>query len=92
MDARDGFLVRVAASTQTSKVAGAIAGVMRERSQVGVQAIGAAAVNQALKAIIVASGFLREDGIELVFFPELVDVEINGMVKSAMKFSVERRK
>jgi stage V sporulation protein S len=64
---------------------------MRERGQVGVQAIGAAAVNQALKAIIVASGFLKEDGIELIFVAEFVDVEISGKVKSAMKFSVERR-
>ena len=55
------------------------------------KAIGAAAVNQALKAITVARSFLKEDGIELVFFPEFVDVEINGKVRSALRFSVRKR-
>ena len=91
MHTRDEFLLRVAGSSQTSKVAGAIAGVMRERGHVHVQAIGASAVNQAVKAITVARGFLKEDGIELVFFPELVDVEIGDKVRTALKFVVERR-
>ena len=91
MHTRDEFLLRVAGSSQTSKVAGAIAGVMRERGHVDVQAIGASAVNQAVKAITVARGFLKEDGIELVFFPELVDVEIDDKVRTALKFVVERR-
>jgi stage V sporulation protein S len=84
-------ILRVSGSSIPSKVAGAIAGVMRDRGQVFVQAIGASAVNQAVKAIAVARGYLQEDGIEIVFIPEFVDVEINNEVRTAIKFSVERR-
>lgn len=92
MDMTAEFLVKVSASSQTAKVAGAIAGVMREKGHVAVQAIGAAAINQALKAITLARTFLKEDGIDLVFFAEFVEVEIDGKVKSALKFSVEQRR
>lgn len=68
-----------------------IAGVMREKGHVVVQAIGAAAVNQTVKAIALARGFLQEDGIEISFIPEFVDVEINDNVRTALKFSVEPR-
>ena len=84
-------ILRVSGSSIPSKVAGAIAGVMRDRGHVFVQAIGASAVNQAVKAIAVARGYLQEDGIEIVFIPEFVDVEINNEVRTAIKFSVERR-
>ena len=68
-----------------------IAGVMREKGHVVVQAIGAAAVNQTVKAIALARGFLQEDGIEISFIPEFVDVEINDNVRTALNFSVEPR-
>lgn len=84
-------ILRVSGSSQTSKVAGAIAGVMREKGHVVLQAIGAAAVNQTVKAIALARGFLQEDGIEIAFIPEFVDVEINDKVRTALKFSVEQR-
>ena len=84
-------ILRVSGSSILSKVAGAIAGVMRDRGHVFVQAIGASAFNQAVKAIAVARGYLQEDGIEIVFIPELVDVEIGDNVRTAIKFSVERR-
>lgn len=64
---------------------------MREKGHVVVQAIGAAAVNQTVKAIALARGFLQEDGIEISFIPEFVDVEINDNVRTALKFSVEPR-
>ncbi|HEX6303217.1 MAG TPA: stage V sporulation protein S [Anaerolineales bacterium] len=68
-----------------------MAGVMREKGHVVVQAIGAAAVNQTVKAIALARGFLQEDGIEISFIPEFVDVEINDNVRTALKFSAEPR-
>ena len=84
-------ILRVSGSSQTSKVAGAIAGIMREKGQVALQAIGASAVNQTVKAIALARGFLQEDGIEIALVIELVDVEINDKVRTAIKFSVEQR-
>ena len=84
-------ILRVSGSSITSKVAGAIAGVIRDRGHVAVQAIGAAAVNQSVKAISLARSFLQEDGIEIFFIPEFVDVEIDNEVRTALRFSVERR-
>ena len=84
-------ILRVSGSSKTSKVAGAIAGIMREKGHVVLQAIGAAAVNQTVKAIALARGFLQEDGIEIALTLEMVDVEINDKVRTALKFSVEQR-
>ena len=84
-------IVRVSSSSPTAKVAGAIAGIMRETGHVAVQAIGAAAVNQAVKALAVAHGYLQEDGIEIAIIPEFVDIEIDNQERSVMKFWVERR-
>jgi stage V sporulation protein S len=84
-------IVRVSSSSPTAKVAGAIAGIMREKGHVAVQAIGAAAVNQAVKALAVARGYLQEDGIEIAIIPEFVDIEIDNQERSVMKFWVERR-
>jgi stage V sporulation protein S len=84
-------IMRVSGSSKTSKVAGAIAGVMREKGHVVLQAIGAAAVNQTVKAIALARGFLQEDGIEIALVIEFVDVEIDDKVRTALKFSVEHR-
>ena len=84
-------IIRVSASSRTTAVAGAIAGVVREHQRAEVQAIGASAVNQAAKAIIYATKFLAEDGIEVVFVPKFVDVEIEDKIRTAMKFVVEPR-
>jgi stage V sporulation protein S len=56
-----------------------------------VQAIGASAVNQSVKAIIYATKFLAEDGIEVIFVPKFVDVEIEDKIRTAIKFVVEPR-
>ena len=79
MNMRDEKLVRVAGSSQTAKVAGAIAGIVRETGHTEVQAIGAAAVNQAVKAIVRAREYLEQDGIEIFFIPEFVDVEFESL-------------
>jgi stage V sporulation protein S len=84
-------IIKVAASSRTSAVAGAIAGVIREHQRADVQAIGASAVNQAVKALALAKGYLAEDGYDIVCVPHFVDVDIEGKLRTAIKFSVEIR-
>ena len=84
-------IIKVSANSRTSAVAGAIAGVIREHKHAEVQAIGAGAVNQAIKALIVATGYLKGDGIDVVCVPEFVDVQIEEMVRTAIKLVVEPR-
>lgn len=84
-------VIKVSATSRTSSVAGAIAGVVREHKRAEVQAIGAGAVNQAIKALVLATGYLKGDGIEVVAVPEFVDVEIEDKVRTAVKLIVEPR-
>ena len=84
-------IIKVSGTSRTSAVAGAIAGVFRENKRAEVQAIGAIAVNQAIKALVLAKGYLLEDGYNVVFIPEFVDVEIDGKIRTAIKFVVEPR-
>src|SRR5512144_2398616 len=84
-------MIKVSANSHTSAVAGAIAGVVREHKRAEVQAIGAGAVNQAVKALVLATGYLAGDGISIVCVPEFVDVEIDDKVRTAIKIVVEPR-
>jgi stage V sporulation protein S len=84
-------LIRVAAGSKSSAVAGAIAGVVRESGRAQIQAIGAGAVNQALKATAIARGFLTLDGLDVVFIPTFEDVEIGGEQRTALRITVEPR-
>lgn len=84
-------MIKVSANSRTSAVAGAIAGVIREHKRAEVQAIGAGAVNQAVKAMALASSYLKNDGIQIAFTPEFVDIEIEEKVRTAIKFVVESR-
>ena len=84
-------IIKVKAISRTAAVAGAIAGVVREHKRAEVQAIGAGAVNQAIKALILAKGYLAEDGISVVAIPEFVDVDIDGNIRTAIKIVVEPR-
>ena len=84
-------IIKVSATSRTSAVAGAIAGVVREHKRAEVQAIGAGAVNQAVKALVLATGYLKIDGINVVAVPEFVDVEIEDKVRTAIKIVVEPR-
>jgi stage V sporulation protein S len=84
-------IIKVSANSRTSAVAGAIAGVIREHKHAEVQAIGAGAVNQAVKALVLAKGYLNGDGINMVCVPEFVDVEIDTKVRTAIKLVVEPR-
>ncbi|NLE46630.1 MAG: stage V sporulation protein S [Chloroflexi bacterium] len=84
-------VIRVAATSRSTAVAGAIAGVMREKGQVDVQAIGAGAVNQAIKAITIARGYLEEDGIDIVCVPTFIEIEIDEQERTAVRLRVEKR-
>ena len=84
-------VIKVKANSRTAAVAGAIAGVMREHKHAEVQAIGAGAVNQAIKALILARGYLAEEGIPVICIPEFVDVDIDGKIRTAIKLTVEPR-
>jgi stage V sporulation protein S len=84
-------LIKVSSTSRTAAVAGAIAGVVREHQRAEVQAIGAGAVNQAMKALIVATGYLQLDGIHVHCVPEFADVTIDENVRTAIKLVVEPR-
>ena len=84
-------MIKVSANSRTSAVAGAIAGVVREHKRAEVQAIGAGAVNQAVKALVLATGYLKNDNILVVCVPEFADVTIDDKVRTAIKFVVEPR-
>lgn len=82
-------MIKVSATSRTSAVAGAIAGVIREHKYAEVQAIGAGAVNQAMKALALATGYLRGDGINVVCVPHFVDVNVDEKVRTAIKLVIE---
>lgn len=84
-------LIKVAATSRSTAVAGAIAGVVRETGHVHVQAIGAGAVNQAVKAVTIARSYLEMDGIDIICVPSFVDVMIDDQERTAVRLSVEER-
>jgi stage V sporulation protein S len=81
---------KVSARSRSTSVAGAIAGVIREGAIAEVQAIGAGAVNQAVKAIAIACGYLARDGITVVCVPVFIEVEIVGQERTALKLTVQK--
>jgi len=84
-------LLRVSAWSNPKSVAGAIAGVLRERGEVDVQTIGAAALNQAVKAIAIARSYVAGEGIDPICIPGFKDIEINGEGRTAIRIRVEDR-
>lgn len=84
-------IIRVAAQSRSTAVAGAIAGVIREHGRADVQAIGAGAVNQAVKAAAIARGFLALDGLDVICIPTFSDVEIGGQERTAIRITIEPR-
>lgn len=84
-------IIKVSAHSRSTAVAGAIAGVIREHQHAVVQAIGATAVNQMIKAAAIARTYLALDGIDVVCLPEFVDVDIEGQVRTAVKLVIEPR-
>jgi len=84
-------VLKVSARSRPSAVAGAIAGVVRELGRAEVQAIGAGATNQAVKAVAIARDYLRETGIDAVCLPEFIDITIDDEDRTAIRLVVEPR-
>jgi stage V sporulation protein S len=82
-------MIKVSATSRTSAVAGAIAGVVREHHRAEVQAIGAGAINQAVKALVLATGYLKADGIFVSCVPEFAEVTIEDKLRTAIKLVIE---
>jgi stage V sporulation protein S len=84
-------VLRVASTSDPRKVAGAIAHVIREGNRAQAHAIGAGAVNQAIKAVTIARFYLATDGIDVVCIPGFIDVEVEGREITAVTLTVEPR-
>ncbi|MDP2872709.1 MAG: stage V sporulation protein S [Bacillota bacterium] len=83
--------LRVSAQSSPKSLAGALAAVLREKGVAEMQAVGAGAVNQAVKAIAIARGFVAPNGIDLVSVPAFAEIEIEGEARTAIRFIVEPR-
>lgn len=84
-------VLKVSSRSEPKSVAGALAAVLREEGAAEVQAIGAGAVNQAIKAIAIARGFVAPNGIDLVTIPAFAEITIDNEERTAIKFIVEPR-
>lgn len=84
-------ILKVSANSQPKSVAGAIAAIVRNNQGVEMQTIGAGAVNQAVKSIAIARGYVAPNGIELVTIPAFSQLEVDGEIKTSIKFVVEKR-
>jgi stage V sporulation protein S len=84
-------IMKVAAKSRPGAVAGAIAGVIRANRRTVLQAIGAGAVYQAVKAIVISRNYLQRDGLDIVCIPSFVDIDVAGEERTAIKFAIEAR-
>ena len=84
-------ILKVGTKSNPNKVAGALTNVFREKGTVEIQAIGAGALNQAVKGVAIARGFLAPSGVNLVLIPAFSDIKIDGEERTAMKLIVEAK-
>ena len=84
-------ILKVSARSNPNSVAGALAGVVREQGAAELQTVGAGALNQAVKAIAIARGFLAPTGTDLICVPAFADIEIDGEERTAIRILVEPR-
>lgn len=85
-------VLKVSSKSNPNSVAGAIAGLIREQVDVELTAIGAGAINQAVKAIAIVRGFVATDGINLVCIPEFISVNIEESARTGMRFILKEEK
>ena len=85
-------LLKVSSKSNPSSVAGAIANIIRENKDVEIQAIGAGALNQSIKAIAIARGYIIPSGLDIVCIPSFVDIIIDGQSRTAIKLIIETKK
>ena len=84
-------ILKVGSKSNPNRVAGALANVFREKGKVEIQAIGAGALNQAIKSIAIARGFVAPSGKDLVCIPAFSDISIDGEERTAIKLIVESK-
>ena len=84
-------VLKVSGKSNPNSVAGAVAGVIRESGSGELQAVGAGAANQAIKAVAIARGYLAPAGIDLICIPAFASVEIDGEERTAIRLIVESR-
>jgi stage V sporulation protein S len=84
-------VLKVSARSNPKSVAGALAAVFRQHGRAEIQAVGAGAVNQAVKAIAIARGYVAPNGIDLVMIPAFSEISIDGEERTAIRFIVEPR-
>ena len=84
-------ILKVSSKSNSSKVAGAIANIFREKGTVELQTIGAGSLNQAIKALCIARGFLAPSGVNLVCIPAFQDIAIDGEERTAIKLIIEAK-
>ena len=85
-------ILKVSAKSTPNSVAGALAGVIRERGAAEIQAIGAGALNQSIKAIAIARGFVAPSGIDLVCIPAFTDIQIDGDALCALMLEIRKKR
>jgi len=84
--------LKVSGTSDPKAVAGAISAVIRDEGKVELQAIGAGAINQTVKAIAISRGYVAPIGMDLVMVPEFIEIEIDDEVRTAIKFTVSPRR
>ena len=85
-------VLKVSAKSQPKAVAGALAGILRTEGRVVLQAIGAGAINQAVKAIAICRGYVSPNGIDLIMYPSFHEIEVEGEERTAIRFIIEPRR
>jgi len=84
-------ILKISSKSNPNSVAGAIAGLVKESNKAEMQAIGAGALNQAVKAVAIARGFVAPSGKNLVCIPAFTDIVIDGDERTAIKLIVEAK-
>ncbi len=84
-------ILKVSSKSNPNSVAGALAGVLREKGRAEIQSVGAGALNQSVKAVAIARGFVAPSGLDLICVPAFIDIEIDGKDRTAIKLIVEQR-
>ena len=84
-------ILKVSSKSSPNSIAGALAGVIREKGHAEIQAIGAGALNQSIKAVAIARGFVAPSGIDLICIPAFTDITIDGDERTAIKLIVQPR-
>ncbi|KHD16707.1 stage V sporulation protein S [Clostridium butyricum] len=84
-------VLKVSTKSNPNSVAGALAAIIKEQNIAEIQAVGAGAINQAVKAIAIARGFIAPSGKDVVCIPAFTDIQIDGEERTAIKLIVQPR-